>query len=127
MGTLQELTEVELEFMKILWGLGAGTVRDVMGGLPQDRDLAYTSVSTVLRILEKKGILKTKKTGKTHVYIPTLSKDHYEKHTVKTLVSELFDGSSLGIVKCLVETQGIHPDEIKQLKALIEGFEGEKK
>ena len=55
------LTKTELELMNLLWDLGEGSVRDVMAALPQDRDLAYTSVSTILRILEKKEFLKSRK------------------------------------------------------------------
>ena len=68
------LTEVELELMTILWKKGEGSVADVIEGLPKDRNLAYTSVSTILRILEQKGALKTRKEGRGHVYIPALKK-----------------------------------------------------
>ena len=61
------LTEVELELMSILWRLGSGSVRDVMAELPEERrGLAYTSVSTVLRILEQKGFVSSTPAGKTH-------------------------------------------------------------
>ncbi|MDD9977928.1 MAG: BlaI/MecI/CopY family transcriptional regulator, partial [Boseongicola sp.] len=68
------LTEVELEFMSELWALGEGTVRDVLERLPDDRNLAYTSGATILRILEQKEFVTSRKEGKSHVYIPALTK-----------------------------------------------------
>ena len=72
------LTEVELEMMQILWRLGEGGVKDVMAELPTSRKLAYTSVSTILRILEEKGIVRTRKDGRRHSYIPAVLKSDYE-------------------------------------------------
>ncbi|HEY0706619.1 MAG TPA: BlaI/MecI/CopY family transcriptional regulator, partial [Polyangia bacterium] len=60
----KSLTEVELELMTILWQLGGGTVNEVMAALPEGRTLAYTSVSTILRILEQKGVLSAEKVGR---------------------------------------------------------------
>ena len=62
------LTEVELEFMNELWALEEGTVRDVLERLPEDRNLAYTSGATILRILEQKEFVTSRKEGKSHVY-----------------------------------------------------------
>jgi len=64
------LTEVELEFMTELWALGAGTVRDILTELPPERNLAYTSGATILRIMEQKGFVTSEKHGKTFVYKP---------------------------------------------------------
>ena len=68
------LTEVELELMTALWKLGEGSVADVLETLPKERKLAYTSVSTILRILEQKKVLKARKEGRGHVYVPMLEK-----------------------------------------------------
>ena len=70
----KRLTEVELELMSILWRLQGGSVGDVMSALPRERALAYTSVSTILRILEGKGVLAARKEGRGHVYTPLLDK-----------------------------------------------------
>ena len=68
------LTEVELELMSALWQLDEATVRDVLATLPAGRTLAYTSVATVLRILEDKKLVNSRKVGKAHVYRPAVSK-----------------------------------------------------
>src|SRR5210317_2071976 len=79
------LTEVELEFMNELWALGEGTVRDVLEQLPEDRNLAYTSGATILRILEQKDFVTSRKSGKSHIYTPTLAKDAYQFRSLKDL------------------------------------------
>ena len=72
------LTEVELELMTILWRIGGGTVNDVLEALPPTRPLAYTSVATILRILEQKGVLGTDKVGRGHRYQPLVPQDTYQ-------------------------------------------------
>lgn len=69
------LTEVELEFMTVLWQIGRGTVRDLIAKLAADRNLAYTSVATIMRILEQKNFVTSVKEGKTFVYTPVLAKE----------------------------------------------------
>src|SRR5262252_2575855 len=86
------LTEVELELMTILWRDEGGTVADVMAALPQDRPLAYTSVSTMLRILEQKGILRSEKVGRGHRYVPLVARDAYEVFALDQVVGKMFGG-----------------------------------
>mgnify|MGYP003777904217 FL=1 len=79
------LTEVELEFMSKLWTLGEATVRDVLDKLPNERGLAYTSAATILRILEQKEFVTSRKEGKSHVYQPALAKHAYQARSLKDL------------------------------------------
>ncbi len=102
------LTDVELELMTILWKLNEGSVADVIEGLPKNRDLAYTSVSTILRILEQKGIVKTRKEGRGHIYIPALMKSEYEKKAVSHIVDRVFDGTPVALVKQLLNAGEIN-------------------
>jgi predicted transcriptional regulator len=117
------LTEVELELMTILWKLGEGSVSDVIEKLPEERDLAYTSVSTMLRILEQKGILETRKEGRGHVYIPVLEKSEYESKAVRHVVDRVFDGTASALVKQLLGSVKISKKEIEEIKELIEKAE----
>ena len=114
------LTATELELMNILWDLGSGTVRDVMAKLPEDRDLAYTSVSTIIRILEQKGMLDSRKEGKAHIYSPKMEKGQYEKKETSSLVKNLFGGSKLDLVKCLIGDEKLSKKEMQELKKLID-------
>jgi predicted transcriptional regulator len=113
------LTEVELELMGILWKLGQGTVNDVMVQLPSSRKLAYTSVSTVLRILEQKEIVESRKEGRGHAYLPRVSKEAYETRSLSHLVSKVFDGAPASLVKRLIETDGLSADELKSIRSLL--------
>lgn len=120
------LTETELELMTILWRLGEGSVSEVMEQLPKERDLAYTSVSTILRILEQKGVLKTRKEGRGHIYTPQIKKSEYESKTVKHVVDRVFDGTPVALVRQLLDTVKLNESDLKELKKLIDQAGGKK-
>lgn len=110
------LTEVELEIMTLVWRLGAATVNDVLAGLPKSRPLAYTSVSTMLRILEQKKIVKTRKEGRGHLYVPVLTKEEFETRTLDHVVRTVFDGTPVALVRQLLgQVDGEELAEIKRL------------
>ena len=115
------LTEVELELMTSLWRLGGGTVHDVLATLPPSRKLAYTSVSTMLRILVQKGILSVKQEGRGHVYVPKLSKATYETTSLKHIVRRVFDGAPTELVRRLLETHELDEKELDAIRALLKG------
>lgn len=120
------LTETELELMTILWKLEEGSVSDVIEQLPKERTLAYTSVSTIMRILEQKGILKTRKEGRGHIYTPLLKKPEYEAKTVKHVVDRVFDGTPVALVRQLLDTVKLNESDLKELKKLIDQAGGKK-
>src|SRR5690606_31208856 len=112
--------------MGILWKRGEGSVSDVIEQLPKGRQLAYTSVSTILRILEQKGVLKTRKEGRGHIYIPVLQKSEYEAKTVRHVVDKVFDGTPVALVKQLLDTVEIGDDELAELRDLLSRTGGKK-
>ena len=114
------LTEVELEFMSELWALGEGTVRDVMQRLPEDRNLAYTSGATILRILEQKGFVTSRKEGKSHVYVPSMEKDAYQSRSLKHLSKKLFDDTPASLVARLVNDEELTEEALGQIRALVD-------
>jgi predicted transcriptional regulator len=118
------LTEVELELMSLLWRLGSGTVREILElreelGGKNTRPMAYTSASTIIRILEQKGIVKSEKWGKSHIYSPILKKADYEKKTLHHVVDTVFDANPSSLVKRLLGTAKLSDDEKQELKKLI--------
>jgi predicted transcriptional regulator len=117
MKTEKLLTETELELMTILWKMGEGSVSEVIEHT--NRELAYTSVSTILRILEQKGVLKTRKEGRGHTYVPVLTKEEYEAKTIKHVVEKVFDGTPVDLVRQLLSTVKLTSDELNELKKLI--------
>jgi len=114
------LTEVELEFMTELWGLGEGSVRDVLDKLPTGRNLAYTSGATILRILDQKGFVESRKEGKTLVYRPLLEKDTYQTRSLQNLSKTLFDDTPATLVARLVDDAGLTASDLEDIRALVE-------
>jgi predicted transcriptional regulator len=114
------LTEVELEFMTELWDLGEGSVRDVLAKLAPERNLAYTSAATILRIMEQKNFVTSEKRGKTFVYQPLLAKDAYQAKTLRDLSEKLFDGTPATMVARLVDDQGMSEETLAEIRALLD-------
>lgn len=114
------LTEVELEFMTQLWAMGQGSVRDVLAALAPDRNLAYTSGATILRIMEQKGFVASEKQGKTFIYQPSLAKDTYQSKTLRNLSDKLFDGTPATLVARLVDDEGMTEEALEEIRALLD-------
>src|SRR4051812_46409418 len=114
------LTEVELELMRLVWKRGEASVADVIAALPKERKLAYTSVSTILRILERKGILEARKRGRGHLYVPRVSKERYEEASLEHLVDNVFDGAPSSLVRCLLKRDSLSPEEIDSLRRILQ-------
>lgn len=113
------LTPVELELMHIVWREGEVSVADVLAALPPERKLAYTSVSTVLRILEQKGVVGSRKEGRGHLYSALLPREAYEVQSVRHLVETVFDGTASALVARLVEAVPLTPEEADQIRQLL--------
>ncbi len=114
------LTEVELEFMTQLWDLGEATVRDVLDQLPEGRNLAYTSGATILKILETKEFVTSRKDGKRHIFKPTLAKDAYQTRSLKDLSVKLFDDTPASLVARLVNDDALTEEALGQIRALVD-------
>ena len=116
------LTEAELRIMDVLWRKGSGTVQQVLDWLPSS--LAYNSVLTTIRILEKKGYVKHGKDGRAHVYVPVLDRKEVTRSEIRHLVSRFFSNSDEMLVLNILEDRGLDQDEISRLKQLLEGARG---
>ncbi len=114
------LTDVELEFMTELWVLGEGSVREVLDRLPPERNLAYTSGATIMRILDEKGFVESRKEGKTLVYRPLLEKDKYQTRSLQNLSRTLFDDTPAALVARLVDDAGLTASDLEDIRALVE-------
>lgn len=114
------LTEVELEFMTQLWVLEEATVRDVLSRLAPDRNLAYTSGATIMRILEQKGFVTSVKQGKSLVYRALLAKDSYQSRSIKNLSEKLFDNAPAMLVARLVNDSDLSEEALEEIRELLE-------
>jgi len=113
------LTEAELRIMNVLWVRGSGTVQEVLDSITQKPVLAYNSVLTTIRVLEKKGYLKHLKDGRAHVYTPLVGQKEATRSEIRHLVNRFFKNSHEQLVLNLLEDQGIEADEIGRLKQML--------
>jgi len=122
----KRLTDVELELMTILWSLGGGSVADIIAQLPTARPLAYTSVSTIVRILESKGFVAARRQGRGHIYSPLITRSEYEARAVKDVVNRVFQGVPVAMVRQLFETVRMTDEDVRELRKLVERIESQK-
>jgi predicted transcriptional regulator len=112
------LTKLELQIMQVIWRQGASNVGAVQAGLEQQ--LAYTTVQTMLNILEKKGKLKRKLRGRAFEYSAKVTEARATGHAVRDLVDRMFGGSSEELVMSLIKTRQIDAKKIAELSRRME-------
>jgi len=106
--------------MNVLWQKGSATVHEVMEGLPAEPVLAYNSVLTIVRILEKKGYLKHLKDGRAHIFVTQVDRKRASRLEVRHLVSRFFGDSHESLALNILEEQGIDAEELQRLRQLLE-------
>lgn len=114
------LTEVELELMNVIWDLGTCTVKEVQKALEATRDLAYTSVATIMKILEQKGALTSRKDDRVHIYQPLLLRQDYEAVSLKHLTDNVFKGDPSSMVMRLISENKLSNEEIQNIRKLLD-------
>jgi BlaI family penicillinase repressor len=117
------LTELELEIMKIVWQLKSATVRDVYESLLERRRIAYTTVMTMMKILEQKQYLKRRLEERAYVYQATRSSHQVIKGMVREFVNRVFDGSARPLLAHLVEDRTLSADDLKAIARLLKEAE----
>jgi len=115
----KRLTRAEEEIMLILWKLKEATIRDIIREL-QDPDTPYTTVSTVVRVLEKKGVVGHRAVGTTYLYHPLLEKKEYLKGYLSGIVSRYFDGSFPRLAAFFARENDLDLNEFQELVSEIE-------
>lgn len=115
----ETLTPLELDIMKVLWHSGPSTVQSVQEILSADRPLAYTSVQTMLNVLEKKGKVKRSKKDRAHVYEAKVSRESAVKRSVDEVIDRLFGGSAGALMMNLLETRNLSEDKLSELEEML--------
>ena len=113
------LTEAELRIMEVLWEKAPATVQQVLDSLPTPM-LAYNSVLTTIRILEKKGYVEHAKDGRAHLYQPLLGRTEARRSEVRRLVGRFFENSHEELALNILEERGLDADELERLRDLLE-------
>jgi len=111
---MKELTKAEEEVMRILWELRSAFVNDIISELPEPKP-AYTTVSTIVRILQQKGFVGHEIHGKFHKYHPLVSKEDYSKFFMKGFVNKYFSGSYKQMVSFFTKENNLSVNELQQL------------
>lgn len=114
------LTDGELRLMQVIWGRGSATVGDVVDALAGRETPAYSTVLTMLRILEQKGYLRHEKEGRAFVYYPVIEKNDARRSAIRHLMSRLFDNSPESLVLNLIENEELSSEDLDRIKKLIE-------
>lgn len=121
--TIAQLTKAEEEVMHIIWQIQPCLVRDIIDQLG-DPDIPHSTVSSVVRILERKGFLDHKAYGKTYEYFPVITKEEYAQQGVQSLVEKYFSGSPKKLVSFLVKNEDM---DLKELNDLLKSIDNNKK
>lgn len=111
---MKELTKAEEEIMQILWELEKAFVKEVLERLPEPKP-AYNTVSTIIRILEKKELVGFEAFGKTHRYYPLIEKEDYTRFISKKLLSKYFDGSFKNLVSFFAKEEEITTQDVDDI------------
>jgi BlaI family transcriptional regulator, penicillinase repressor len=118
MDELKELTKAEEQIMQELWEMGGGFVKDVIAHLPDPKP-AYNTVSTIIRILETKGFVAHESFGKSHRYLPKISKEEYKKLITGKLLHNYFDNSAKSMLSFFLEEKKMDVKELDEIMQII--------
>lgn len=116
---MKELTKAEEQVMQYVWKLEKSFLKDIVEAFPEPRP-AYTTISTVVRVLVKKGFLEYTTYGKIREYYPSISKDSYFKRHMKEVIGNFFSGSVSKFALFFTETEDVNLTELEEMKQMIE-------
>ena len=113
------LTEAELRLMRILWERGESSVAEIVAAVPAEMPLAYTSVLTTVRVLEKKGHVRHRQEGRAFLYSPCIAQHEAGRSEVRHVLSRFFGNSRESLLLSLLGDDDVTPDELQRLRRAI--------
>lgn len=116
---MNQLTKAEEQIMQVLWELKKAYIKDILEELPQPKP-AYNTVSTIVRILEKKGVIGYSVNGKAHEYFPLITKKHYRRNYFKNFLNNYFGNNYLALTSFFTKEPDLSLNELEEIKKLIE-------
>lgn len=119
MDEIKELTKAEEQIMHELWEMEGGFVKDVLDRLPEPKP-AYNTVSTIIRILQTKGFVNHRAYGKSHKYIPAISKEDYKKVVAEKLLSGYFENSPKQMLSFFLEEKKLDVKDLDDIMNIIQ-------
>lgn len=121
----EPLGQLQLQVMEIVWRLGRATVAQVHEVLAGSRKIAYTTVLTTMRALERRGIVRHEQVGKAYVYEPLVSREEYAATSVHRLLDDLFDGSREKLLCHLLGADRISQSDLAKIRRAIRRRRGD--
>ncbi len=116
---MNELTKAEEQVMQYVWKLEKAFLKDIVDTFPEPKP-AYTTISTVVRVLVRKEFLKFETYGKVRQYSPTITKEHYFKKHMKTVIGNFFSGSTSKFASFFTNNEDINLSELEEIKTMID-------
>jgi predicted transcriptional regulator len=117
-------TEAELEILNVLWDAGPSTVRDVHETLAS-RGTGYTTVLKQMQVMAEKGLLARSEEHRSHVYSPRIARERTQQRLARHLLNRAFAGSTAGLVLGALSAQKVSPDELAEIRRLLDRYEKE--
>ncbi len=115
---VKDLTKAEEQVMQILWQIKQGFVKDIIAKMPEPKP-AYNTISTIVRILEKKGFVGYKAYGKSHEYFPLVHKQDYSNYTLNNVIQNYFNGSFQKLVSFFAQENQLDVHDVETLMKLV--------
>jgi len=115
---MQKLAKREEQIMQVYWDLGKAFIKEVIPNLPEPKP-HYNSVATMVKILEEKGFLDHDSVGNVYRYFPVISREDYQKHAMKDIVSQYFDNSYPRMLAFFAKEQNLTEDELQEILHMI--------
>jgi predicted transcriptional regulator len=122
--SLTPLGETEMEVLNHVWDLGEATVKQVRNRILEKREVAYTTIMTVMKNLADKGFLKYRKDGVTYVYSPAQKPESVRSNIITDLMKKAFKGSPKELVQALVNSNDLTSEDLNEIKSMIDQMEG---
>lgn len=116
-------SDLEMQVLSVLWERGALNVREVQAALPDGKSRAYTTVLTVLQVMEKKGLVKHSRQGMSHLYSAAVAQQNILRPMLRDLLRNVFGGRASVAVQCLIKDGEVSKDELAAIREVIDRAE----
>ena len=124
---IKQPTSSELEILNVLWEKKTATVREVFEVISATKSVTYTTVLKLMQIMTEKGLVKRDEEGKAHLYRAAILQNETQKGLVSDLLEKVFRGSAIQLVQHLLENKKTSPEEMKEIRRMIDKAEKEAK
>jgi len=118
----QKPSDLEMQILSLLWDKGPSTTREVLDAMPDGKKRAYTTILSVLQVMEKKGLLGHTNRGLAHVYSPAVSKSEIIQPFMQKLINEVFGGRPTAMMQALLTETSVSSVELKQIRSLLDSL-----